>query len=83
MRIVCIFREHSDVARDTIDFLENFKRRTGHDIESLDPDKNTAFCETYDVVEYPTIIARDDQGTPRATWRGFPLPLIDEVSYYL
>ena len=83
MRVICIFRENEDYSRSVTDWLENFHRQTGHEIEVMNPDENTNFCETYDIVEYPTIIALSDSGDVRASWRGRTLPLITEVLYYV
>ncbi len=83
MRVICIFRENEDYSRSVTDWLENFRRQTGHEIETMNPDENTDFCETYDIVEYPTIIALSDFGDVRASWRGRTLPLINEVLYYV
>jgi hypothetical protein len=62
-----------------------FKRRTGHDLEVLDPDTRdgAGFCRTYDIVEYPTVIALSDDGQVQNLWRGLPLPTMSEVSYYV
>ena len=83
MRVICIFRDNQDYTRTVTEWIENFRRRTGREIETMDPDRNTNFCETYDIVEYPTIIALGEQGDVRAVWRGRELPLIDEVNYYM
>lgn len=83
MRVICIFRGNEDYSRSVTDWLENFRRQTGHEIETMNPDENTDFCETYDIVEYPTIIALSDFGDVRASWRGRTLPLINEVLYYV
>lgn len=82
MRVICIFRDNQDYTRSVTDWLENFRRQTGREIETMDPDENVNFCETYDIVEYPTIIALDNQGSVREMWRGRDLPLINEVLYY-
>lgn len=82
MRVVCIYREGEDYSRTVNEWLENFYRATGRKIETMSPDISPNFCETYDIVEYPTIIALDSQGQVRALWRGRNLPLINEVSYY-
>lgn len=83
MRIICIYRDNQDYSRSVTDWLEDFHRQTGREIEVMDPDHNVNFCETYDIVEYPTIIALGNQGDVRAMWRGRDLPLINEVSYYM
>ena len=83
MRVVCIYRENQDYSRSVNEFLENIRRQTGREIERMDPDKNTNFCEAYDIVEYPTILALGNNGEVRASWRGKDLPLINEVLYYM
>ena len=83
MRVVCIYRDNQDYSRMVSEWLENFRRQTGREIEVLDPDQNTNFCETYDVVEYPTILALGETGDVRASWRGREMPLINEVLYYM
>lgn len=82
MRVVCVFRDNQDYTRSVTDWLENFRRQTGREIETMDPDKNPGFCETYDIVEYPTIIAIDNNGEVHNVWKGRELPLINEVLYY-
>ena len=83
MRVVCIFRDNQDYSRAVTEWLENFRRQTGREIEAMDPDQNISFCETYDIVEYPTIIALGEMGDVRAMWRGRDLPLVNEVLYYM
>lgn len=84
MRTIIIYKEDSERARPVLEFLREFKRQTGKEVETLDPDKpeGTGFCRTYDIVEYPTIIALDGGGQLQQLWRGLPLPTISEVSYY-
>lgn len=83
MRVICVYRDNEDYTRTVTDWIENIRRQTGHEIESMDPDENVHFCETYDIVEYPTIIALDNQGSVLNMWRGRDLPLIDEVLFYM
>ena len=83
MRVVCIYRDRQDYSRSVDEWLENFYRQTGREIETMDPDSSVGFCEAYDVVEYPTILALDDSGAVLASWRGRTLPLINEVLYYM
>lgn len=82
-RVVCVFRDKQDYSRSVFEWLENFRRRTGREIETMDPDKEQGFCEAYDIVEYPTIIALGEDGKVIASWKGKELPLIDEVIYYM
>ena len=83
MRVVCVYREGQDYSRAVSEWLEAFRRQTGRELETLDPDLDTSFCETYDIVEYPTILALGESGEVRASWRGRNMPLINEVLYYM
>ncbi len=85
MRVVVVYKNESDHARDVLDYLRDFKRQTGHDIETLDPEQPAGeqFCRAYDIVEYPTVIALSDDSHMQNLWRGLPLPTISEVSYYV
>ena len=83
MRVVCIYRDNQDYSRSVDEWLENFRRQTGREIETMDPDKNTGFCEAYDIVEYPTILALGERGEVLASWRGHELPLVNEVLFYM
>lgn len=85
MRVVVIYKYESDHAREVLDYLRDFSRQTGHTIEEIDPDTpdGTDFCRTYDIVEYPTMLALSDNGQLQNMWRGRPLPTISEVSFYV
>ena len=84
MKITIVYREESDHAREVFDFLHDFEKRTGQTIEEINPDspRNEFFIRAYDIVEYPTIVALSADSRLQAMWRGLPLPLISEVSYY-
>ena len=85
MRVVVIYKEESDYAREVTDYLRDFTRQTSHELETMNPDTLVGidFCRTYDIVEYPTVIALSDNGSLQNMWRGRPLPTISEVSYYV
>jgi len=85
MRVVVIYKDQTDYTRMVSDYLRDFEHQTGRILETIDPDTagGTQFCNTYDVVEYPTIIAISDDGVMQNYWRGLPLPTISEVSYYV
>lgn len=84
MRVVCVWRENQDYSRMVEEWLTEFGRRSGKEIESLDPDMpdGESFCRAYDVVEYPTLMALGDDGGVLAMWRGQTLPTFDEVNYW-
>ena len=83
MRVVCVYRDKQDYTRSVEEWIENLRRQTGREIETMDPDKNPSFCETYDIVEYPTILALGNDGAIRAIWSGRDLPLMNDVLYYM
>ncbi len=85
MSVVAFTRDSTDYARRVTEFLHDFTRRTGKQIEVINPDTplGAEKARVYDVVEYPTIIATAGDGQLLAQWRGLPLPTIDEVSYYV
>ena len=80
-----VYKIESDHARAVIDYMADFKRQTGKDLETIDPDTRdgSALCRTYDIVEYPSVVSLDDGGVLQNVWRGLPLPTISEVSYYV
>lgn len=83
MQVICIYRNNQDYTREVDEWLENFRRQTGKEIDTMNPDENVGFCEAYDIVEYPTILALGNNGEVRASWRGRNMPLINEVLYYM
>lgn len=84
MKTLVVYREQTDYARDVETFMHDYTRQTGRGLEVINPDtlEGAQFCETYDLMEYPTIISIDDNGGALNVWRGLPLPTISEVSYY-
>jgi len=84
MRVVVVYRDESEYGREVEEFLHDFERQTGHVLETIDPDtaEGASFCRTYDIVEYPSIVAISDSSELQNMWRGTPLPTISEVSYY-
>lgn len=85
MRVQVVYKYESDHAREVLDYLRDFERQTGHVIEEINPDTpdGAHTCRTYDIVEYPTLMALSDDGQLQNLWRGRPLPTISEVSYYV
>ena len=85
MKAVVIYKAESDHAREVLDYLRDFERQTGRALETIDPESRdgAAFCRTYDIVEYPSIVALSDDAVLQNLWRGRPLPTISEVSYYV
>ena len=85
MKVVVIYKDNSDHAREVIDYLRDFRIRTGKELETLDPETRDGvdFCRTYDIMLFPTFVALSDEGLMQTMWQGSPLPTISEVSYYV
>ncbi len=85
MRVVILYKQQTDYTRQVEDYLRDFKRQTGHDLEVLDPESRDgiSFCRAYDILEYPTLIAISDDGHMQNLWKGLPLPTMSEVSFYV
>lgn len=85
MRVIVITKDETDYARTVTDYLRDFKALTGHDLEVMDPETpdGVSFCRTYDILEFPTLVALSDDGLLQNQWRGLPLPTMSEVSYYV
>ena len=85
MKTFVVYKSESDHARDVLTFLSDFTRQTGRVLETVDPEtrEGASICRTYDIVEYPSVVALDDNGVLQNLWRGLPLPTISEVSYYV
>ena len=85
MRVFVVYKPDSEHAREVVDYLRDFERQTGYRIEEINPETRDgdAICRLYDIVQYPTIVAVDDDGVMQTAWAGSPLPLMDEVSFYV
>lgn len=85
MRTLVVTKDNMDYSRAVDTFLGDFQRQTGRELEVINPDSldGATFCRTYDIVEYPTVIALSDEGQVQNMWAGTSLPTISEVSYYV
>lgn len=85
MSVLVVYKPVSEHARVVEEFLHEFEKRTARTLETVDPDtiRGSEICRLYDVVEYPTVIATAEDGRMQHTWRGVPMPLIDEVGSYV
>jgi len=85
MRLLVLYKQNSEQARPVEEFMHEFTRRSGKEIEVIDPDtrEGTNIAEIHDVVRYPAILALTDSGQPLNMWQGEELPLLDEVASYV
>ena len=84
MSIIVICPESRDYTREVDEYVRDYMRRTGREIEALDPESREGadFCRSYDIVEYPSMMALSDDGSVLKKWSGLPFPLMDEVTFY-
>ena len=84
MKVVIVYRSNSEYGSAVEAYLRDFTNQTGKTIETLNPDtrEGDEFCRTYDIVEYPSAIALDDEGTLQNFWKGSPLPTMSELGFY-
>ena len=85
MKVVCLYREDTDYAREVTDWMHEFERETGKRIEVLDPDSvdGDIFTRAHDILQFPMVVALTNDGVVHKKWGGTPLPQFDEVLYYL
>lgn len=85
MSVLVIYKTANENTRAVEEFLHDFERQTGQKLKTVDPDSRDGAntCRLYDVVEYPTVLALSNDGQLLSSWRGVPLPLINEVNYYV
>lgn len=85
MKAIVLYRPNSEHARAVEEYIREFQRRTGRNLELLDVDtkEGANMVELYDAVRYPAVIAIADDGRMLSSWLGEPLPLINDVDGYL
>ena len=82
MKVFMFSRDGRDYSRAADEFVENMRRRYKDreiTLVNLDTREGDAQASLYDITQYPAIVVADDDGRPRDSWQGLPLPLIDEV----
>lgn len=64
--------------------MHDLERQQGDKVElvSVDTRNGSATASLYDVMQYPTILALQNDGQLLKEWGGPSLPLMNEVSYY-
>lgn len=84
MKVAIIFRSQSEQERLVLDFERDFNRRTGRHIYLYDVNTRDgwAMAQLYDVMQYPAIVATEDDGRMLQLWQGENLPMLNDVMYY-
>ena len=84
MRVVMVCRNDMDYTREANDWVADFKRETGCDVDWEDPEtiSGEIFATHHDVMMYPTLLVMRDDSKVLAKWAG-KLPQFDEVTYIM
>lgn len=86
MKLLVLYRPTSEHARVTEEFIAELKHRypeVAIDVEDVDSPNGSRLVETYDILEYPSLLALDNVGSVVNIWVGSSLPLINDVAGYL
>lgn len=80
-----LYRPNSEFARIVEQYVTDFKRFRGKDIELVDINtrEGAATASLYEVMEHPSLMVLRDDGQVLQEWQGAQLPLMNEVSGYL
>ena len=86
MKVIIDWNEQTDYASEVRSWMKDFEHDTGgtKKIESMDPYTldGEQFAQMYDIVQFPTIIALDNDGKVLEQWSGTPLPQIEQVAIW-
>jgi len=82
--VTILYHPKSEQDRPVRELVFNYKRQTGKDLEtiSLETVEGADMAKLYGIVDYPALVARDNQGKLLKLWQGKALPLINEISFY-
>ena len=85
MRLVVVWNEQTDYAREVREWIHEYERRGSTVMpEILDPEtiEGEMFTTAHDIVRYPAVVALTDDGKVLEKWLGTPMPQLDAVAYW-
>ena len=79
-----VSRDNTEYAREVSDWMIEFKRETGYDVELEDPETihGEIFATSHDIMQYPTLCVVSDDSKILTKWSG-KLPQFEEVTYIM
>lgn len=85
MKVVVLYHPQSEHGGQVKDYVAEFKRYKKKSLElfSLETIKGAATAELYGISRYPAFLVISDDGSMQRLWQGQPMPLMDELSYYI
>lgn len=80
-----MYHEHSEHGGVVADFAREFENYKHKKVElmNLETVEGADLAQLYGVDQYPAVLAMSDNGSLIRMWQGLPLPLMDELSYYI
>jgi len=80
-----LYRPNSEHERQALDYLRDFTSQTGKTLITIDPDSREGadMSRLYEIMQFPSIIATDDEGHVQNMWPPDRLPTYSELSYYV
>ena len=88
MKVMVLYRPKSEHARNIDEFIRELKRREGDEVANrvelinIDTRDGAATASLYGVMQYPAVLAIQNDGSLLKDWQGSAMPLLNEVSYY-
>jgi thioredoxin-like negative regulator of GroEL len=84
MKVVVLYRPNSEHARMVEEYVHDLERRAPAkiDLVSVDTRDGSATATLYDVMQYPAVLALQNDGQLLKDWQGSTMPMMNEVSYY-
>ena len=86
MKIVVIYKEFSDHAREVREWITELRARAeGLEIETLNPEtkEGEGFCQAYGILDYPAVAVVGEGGRAYFSSVGRPLPVFNDVLNYM
>ena len=84
MKIIILYRPNSEFARPVEEFAHDIERQQNvtPELISIDTREGANMAVTYDITDYPAILATRESGEMLQMWIGPTLPLMNEVAAY-
>lgn len=85
MKTLLLYRPNSEHERQALNYLRDFAAQTGKTLPTLDPDtpEGADICQLYDILQFPAILATDNEGHVQNMWYSEHLPTFSELSYFV
>ena len=85
MKIIILYHPQSDHSRIIEEYVHEFVARSPEvslEAISVDTRSGANMAQTYDVVQYPSMLAVRENGELAQAWQGLPMPLMNEVAFF-